>query len=115
MTDIPPERQKILGLVKGRLSTDDTLLGEVQYPPTSLRASPNPTTGEKRVTITLIGTPLDQTFKDPGANAAEVCAELVCVRIVVLTHWFHIRRMSLAVRAQMTSITTTRRKCRISE
>lgn len=85
MTDIPPERQKILGLVKGRLSSDDTLLGALQYPLTSLRASPNPTTGEKRVTITLIGTPLDQTFKDPGANAAEVGAASEARGILMLT------------------------------
>ena len=72
MTDIPPERQKILGLVRGKLVDDDVPVGQLQFPPTSLRASPNPTTGEKRITISLIGTPVDQTFKDPGAKGSEV-------------------------------------------
>lgn len=72
MTDIPPERQKILGLVKGNLPNDEVSLGSLQFPPISLRASPNSTTGEKRITITLIGTPLDQTFKDPGESDIEV-------------------------------------------
>lgn len=71
-TDIPPDRLKILGLARGKLpSNDDTALGELLFPPASLRGSPNPTTGEKRVTITIIGTPLDQTFKDPGAKDVE--------------------------------------------
>lgn len=65
MTDVPPERQKILGLAKGKLPIDSTSLGEIVYPPASLRDSPHPATGEKRITINLIGTPLDQTFKDP--------------------------------------------------
>jgi hypothetical protein len=72
MTDIPPERQKILGLVKGRLANDEILLGQLQFPATSLRAGLNPLTGEKTITINLIGTPIDQTFKDPGARGAEV-------------------------------------------
>lgn len=66
---------KILGLVKGRLpDDDDTALSQLLFPPASLRASPNPTTGEKRVMITLIGTPIDQTFQDlaPGAIGVEV-------------------------------------------
>jgi ubiquitin-like domain-containing CTD phosphatase 1 len=71
-TDIPPERIKILGLAKGKLpSNDDTALGELQFPPASLRGSPNPTTGERRVTISIIGTPIDQTFRDPGAAGIE--------------------------------------------
>lgn len=65
MTDVPPERQKILGLVRGKLPIDETVLGDLAFPPASLRESPHPTTGEKRVSITLIGTPVDQTFKDP--------------------------------------------------
>lgn len=72
MTDIPPERQKIFGLVQGRLADDDIPLGKIQFPATSLRAGPHPTSGEKRVTISLIGTPIDQTFKDPGARDVEV-------------------------------------------
>ena len=72
MTDIPPERQKVLGLAKGRLADDEIPLGELQFPATSLRAGPNPTTGEKRITITLLGTPIDQTFKDPGERGVEV-------------------------------------------
>lgn len=76
MTDIPPERQKILGLVKGKLPNDEVSLGDLQFPPISLRASPNPTTGEKRITITLIGTPIDQTFKDPGDFDVEVREQL---------------------------------------
>jgi ubiquitin-like domain-containing CTD phosphatase 1 len=65
MTDVPPERQKILGLVRGKLPDDATTLGQLVFPPASLRDSPHPITGEKRITINLIGTPLEQTFKDP--------------------------------------------------
>ncbi|PWN35199.1 uncharacterized protein FA14DRAFT_160452, partial [Meira miltonrushii] len=71
MTDVPPERQKILGLARGKLPIDSTSLGEIVYPPASLRDSPHPATGEKRITISLIGTPLDQTFKDPEVETGK--------------------------------------------
>ncbi|MCO5549540.1 hypothetical protein L7F22_003012 [Adiantum nelumboides] len=71
MTDVPPERQKILGLARGKLPIDSTSLGEIVYPPASLRDSPHPATGEKRITINLIGTPLDQTFKDPEVETGK--------------------------------------------
>lgn len=71
MTDVPPERQKILGLVRGKLPDDDTPLGQLTFLPASLRDSPHPVTGEKRITISLVGTPLDQTFKDPEVEQAK--------------------------------------------
>ncbi|UZJ57016.1 hypothetical protein CBS101457_006336 [Exobasidium rhododendri] len=71
MTDIPPERQKIFGLMKGKLVDEDTPLGDLQIPGASLRAGPHPTTGDKRITISLVGTPIDQTFRDPGARGVE--------------------------------------------
>ncbi|KAI0722407.1 HAD subfamily IIID h [Fomitopsis betulina] len=52
MTDVPPERQKILGLVKGKLPPDDETIANLKL-----------TTGKK---FTLIGTPQGQEIKDPS-------------------------------------------------
>ncbi|EPS99032.1 hypothetical protein FOMPIDRAFT_1061039 [Fomitopsis schrenkii] len=52
LTDVPPERQKILGLVKGKLPPDDETIANLKL-----------TTGKK---FTLIGTPQGQEIKDPS-------------------------------------------------
>jgi hypothetical protein len=104
MTDIPPERQKIFGLVKGKLVDEDIPLGELQIPAASLRAGPHPATGEKRVTISLFGTPIDQTFKDPGARGIEVSLCCKCEGKQVLTA-MHLSRTTLPPLDQTTSIT----------
>lgn len=43
MTDVPPESQKLLGLVKGRQPADETLLGQIPYAPAALRKRVQPT------------------------------------------------------------------------
>ncbi|PWN87432.1 hypothetical protein FA10DRAFT_255879 [Acaromyces ingoldii] len=67
LTDVPADRQKLLGLTRGKLPADEAPIADLIFPPTSLRQSPHPQTGEKRISINLVGTPLDQTFKDPDA------------------------------------------------
>ncbi|TBU65507.1 HAD IIID h [Dichomitus squalens] len=51
LTDVPPERQKILGLVKGKLPTDDERIGDLKL-----------FSGKK---FTLVGTPQGHEIKDP--------------------------------------------------
>jgi len=51
LTNVPPERQKILGLVKGKLPPDDVRVEDLKLAP-----------GKK---FTLIGTPQGSEFKDP--------------------------------------------------
>ncbi|KAI0053906.1 HAD-superfamily subfamily IIID h [Auriscalpium vulgare] len=52
LTNVPPERQKILGLVKGRLPPDDERVGELKL-----------ITGKKFI---LVGTPEGHEIKDPS-------------------------------------------------
>jgi len=52
MTDVPPERQKILGLVKGRLPADDGRIGDIGL-----------ISGKK---FQLVGTPQGRELKDPS-------------------------------------------------
>ncbi|KAH9977387.1 HAD-like domain-containing protein [Lactifluus volemus] len=52
MTDVPPERQKILGLVKGKLPPDDERIGDLGL-----------INGKK---FTLVGTPRGHELKDPS-------------------------------------------------
>ncbi|KAJ8507487.1 hypothetical protein ONZ45_g10151 [Pleurotus djamor] len=51
LTDVPPERQKILGLVKGKLPQDEAQISELRI------------TGKK---FTLVGTPEGREVKDPS-------------------------------------------------
>ncbi|KAF8582275.1 ubiquitin family proteint [Ramaria rubella] len=51
LTNVPPERQKILGLVKGKLPPDDVCIDDLKLNP-----------GKR---FTLIGTPQGSEFKDP--------------------------------------------------
>lgn len=87
MTDVPPESQKLLGLVKGRQPSEDTLLGQIPYAPASLRKRIQPATPTSpssleinltsasssgsaeapcklQVSFTLLGTPEADRFKD---------------------------------------------------
>lgn len=67
LTDVPFERQKILGLTKGKLPSDDTLLGSLTFAPTSYKSKTSD--GQDEVTVQLVGTPLSLSFKDlEGAN-----------------------------------------------
>lgn len=52
LTNVPPERQKIIGLVKGKLPADDVCVGDLKLAP-----------GKK---FTLIGTPQGDEIKDPS-------------------------------------------------
>ncbi|OSX65602.1 hypothetical protein POSPLADRAFT_1073590 [Postia placenta MAD-698-R-SB12] len=52
LTDVPPERQKILGLVKGKLPPDEERLGDLKL-----------VSGKK---FTLVGTPQGHEIKDPS-------------------------------------------------
>ncbi|KAI5119947.1 hypothetical protein M0805_002136 [Coniferiporia weirii] len=52
MTDVPPERQKILGLVKGKLPPDDETIANMKLP-----------SGKK---FSLVGTPVGNELKDPS-------------------------------------------------
>ncbi|KAI0282703.1 HAD IIID h [Russula brevipes] len=61
MTDVPPERQKILGLVKGKLPTDDVRIGDLGL-----------ICGKK---FTLVGTPQGHELKDP--NKMELLSDVV--------------------------------------
>ncbi|KIY43901.1 hypothetical protein FISHEDRAFT_62128 [Fistulina hepatica ATCC 64428] len=54
LTNVPPERQKILGLVKGKLPPDDVRIADLK------------TSGKK---FTLIGTPEGDELKDPSQLA----------------------------------------------
>ncbi|KAJ9474761.1 hypothetical protein PHBOTO_004656 [Pseudozyma hubeiensis] len=79
MTDVPPESQKLLGMVKGKQPSDETLLGTIPYAPAALRSRPAPTKAENittdtavdadkacKITVqfTLLGTPEASRFKD---------------------------------------------------
>jgi len=61
MTDVPPERQKILGLVKGKLPPDDERIGDLRL-----------MSGKK---FTLVGTPQGRELKDP--NRMELLSDVV--------------------------------------
>ncbi|KAF8503797.1 HAD subfamily IIID h [Russula emetica] len=61
MTDVPPERQKILGLVKGRLPPDDGRIGDLGL-----------ISGKK---FTLVGTPQGHELRDP--NRMELLSDVV--------------------------------------
>lgn len=61
MTDVPPERQKILGLVKGRLPPEDGRIGDLGL-----------ISGKK---FTLVGTPQGHELKDP--NRMELLSDVV--------------------------------------
>ncbi|TFK54646.1 HAD IIID h [Heliocybe sulcata] len=52
LTNVPPERQKIIGLVKGKLPADDVCMGDLKL-----------SIGKK---FTLIGTPQGDEIKDPS-------------------------------------------------
>ncbi|KZT09786.1 HAD IIID h [Laetiporus sulphureus 93-53] len=52
LTDVPPERQKILGLVKGKLPPDEERIGDLKL-----------VSGKK---FTLVGTPQGHEIKDPS-------------------------------------------------
>lgn len=84
MTDVPPESQKLLGMVKGKQPTDDTQLGSIPYAPAALRARPTATKDKISTTdtaddvgaafsikmtvqFTLLGTPEAGRFKDQTA------------------------------------------------
>ncbi|EPQ57908.1 HAD IIID h [Gloeophyllum trabeum ATCC 11539] len=56
LTNVPPERQKIIGLVKGKLPADDVCVQSISG---DLRLAP----GKK---FTLIGTPQGDEIKDPS-------------------------------------------------
>ncbi|GHJ83719.1 hypothetical protein NliqN6_0121 [Naganishia liquefaciens] len=53
LTSVPPERQKIIGLVKGKIPGDETCFNDLAVP-------------AHRHKFTLIGTPQDKTFVDPS-------------------------------------------------
>ncbi|KAI0747447.1 HAD IIID h [Irpex lacteus] len=55
LTNVPPVRQKILGLVKGKLPSDEVAVSELKLVP-----------GKK---FSLIGTPQGDEIKDPSRNA----------------------------------------------
>lgn len=83
MTDVPPESQKLLGMVKCKQPSDDTPLGTIPYAPAALRARPaaaakteTPTKDTAaaaeqvcKITVqfTLLGTPEAGRFKDQAA------------------------------------------------
>ncbi|PSR83039.1 hypothetical protein PHLCEN_2v5843 [Hermanssonia centrifuga] len=52
LTKVPPERQKILGLIKGKLPSDEVLIQDLKLVP-----------GKK---FTLVGTPQGDEIKDPS-------------------------------------------------
>lgn len=80
MTDVPPESQKLLGMVKGKQPTDETQLGTIPYAPAALRPRPSPAKAQESidkaaeasssisvqvsVQFTLLGTPEAGRFKD---------------------------------------------------
>lgn len=66
LTDVPPARQKIMGLAKGKLPLDETTIGHISLPSTSLKGKNE--NGERKVLIMLIGTPEADTFKDPSGK-----------------------------------------------
>ena len=63
MTSVPPERQKLIGLTKGKLppSSDSERFGNAGIP-----HKPGV------IKFTMIGTPEKDTFKDPTASTPEV-------------------------------------------
>jgi hypothetical protein len=65
LTDIPPERQKILGLSRGRLPPDSSRISQLAPPPSSWKGRSE--LGERILALQVIGTPLVDTFKDPAA------------------------------------------------
>ncbi len=54
MTDVPPESQKLLGMVKGKQPSDDTLLGAIPYAPAALRARSAAVKSESATTDTAV-------------------------------------------------------------
>lgn len=79
MTDVPPESQKLLGMVKGKQPTDETQLGSIPYAPAALKARSASTRAGSittdtavaadqacKITVqfTLLGTPEAGRFKD---------------------------------------------------
>ncbi|PWN45262.1 hypothetical protein IE81DRAFT_320445 [Ceraceosorus guamensis] len=80
LTDVPPERQKLLGLTRGKLPIDEAPLSSLAIPPGSLKAkqavnldgSSSPAssrthTSGKTISIMLVGTPVQDTFQDRAA------------------------------------------------
>lgn len=61
MTDVPPESQKLLGMVKGKQPCDETQLGLISYAPAALRARRSPTQADKVTTDTAVAA--DQACK----------------------------------------------------
>lgn len=84
MTDVPPESQKLLGMVKGKQPSDETPLGTIPYAPAALRPRPVRTQAEASKTtdtavdaeqackltvqVTLLGTPEAGRFRDQVAG-----------------------------------------------
>ncbi|CEH17310.1 TFIIF-interacting CTD phosphatase, including NLI-interacting factor (involved in RNA polymerase II regulation) [Ceraceosorus bombacis] len=77
LTDVPPERQKLLGLTRGKLPIDEAPLSSLAIPPGSLKAkhpvnvdgtsspaSSGTHTSGKTISIMLVGTPVQDTFQD---------------------------------------------------
>ncbi|KAL6301591.1 HAD IIID h [Sparassis latifolia] len=62
LTDVPPERQKILGLVKGKLPPDEERIGDLKL-----------VSGKK---FTLVGTPEGHEIKDPSQFLPDVVNDL---------------------------------------
>ncbi|KAK0549093.1 hypothetical protein OC846_004204 [Tilletia horrida] len=75
LTDVPPDRQKLFGLVKGSLPPDQALLGSISFPLASIKNKKKNEQGDQVVQIMLLGTPLEATFKDP-ASVATFAADL---------------------------------------
>jgi len=73
LTDVPTGRQKLLGLVKGALPSDQATLGSLAIPASSIKDKNGE--GDRTVHFMLLGTPMEATFKDPSALAA-VAADL---------------------------------------
>ncbi|PWY98739.1 HAD-superfamily subfamily IIID h [Testicularia cyperi] len=84
MTDVPPESQKLLGMVKGRQPADEIPLGEIPYAPAALRGRPGAAASTdkssstlaqteavctRQVLFTLLGTPEAARFKDVAGEA----------------------------------------------
>ncbi|KDN45936.1 HAD-superfamily subfamily IIID h protein [Tilletiaria anomala UBC 951] len=74
LTDVPAERQKLIGLTKGKLPSDDTLIGQLAFPPSSVKGKT--AEGLKEVSMILVGTPKALTFKDIG-KADEALEDLI--------------------------------------
>lgn len=72
LTSVPPERQKIIGLVKGKIPGDETCLYADLLPSRNMclifpaTLSKDLAVPARRHKFTLIGTPQDKTFVDPS-------------------------------------------------